>query len=266
VTTPFCPACGEREIHKHDLSLHGLLLKLSEMFTHVDGRVIGSFRALLVRPGSLTAAFHKGQRKPFIGPFQIFLIANVVFFAVQSVSNMKIFSNSLDFRLHGQLGSEFAQTLVDEHLAAIGLSFAEYAPVFDNAIATNAKSLIGLMVPVLALILPVVFLRPARPLVVHVVFALHFYAFVLLLFCVPLAAMSFDSAMGGTGVMSQWTDDVTSIGLLAICAAYLYVAIGPTYGARGVLRAAQAALLTIAAVLVFFAYRFVLLPITLYTT
>ena len=38
------------------------------------------------------------------------------------------------------------------------------------------------------------------------------------------------------------------------------------YGARGIWRVLQAMVLTVAAVFAFFAYRFVLLPITLYTT
>jgi len=228
--------------------------------------MIGSFRALLTRPGKLTSAFLNGQRKPYIGPLQIFVLANLLFFAVQSVSNTKIFSSTLDFRLHGQLWSEVGQSLVDQRLAAAGLTIAQYAPVFDEAIATYAKSLIGLMVPLLALVLPVVFLRAARPLAVHMVFALHFYAFVLLLFCLPLAAMTIDSALGGSGTMSQRTDDGVSIALLVICGLYLYAAIGPAYGARGVLRAVQALVLAVAATFVFFIYRFALLPITLYTT
>jgi hypothetical protein len=266
VVTAFCPGCGERPAHKREFTLLGLLEQGARIFTHIDGRLIGSFRLLLGHPGILTAAFLHGQRKPYIGPFQIFLIANVVFFAVQSFSNMKIFSNSLDFRLHGQLWSDFGQTLVANHLATTGRSFEQYAPVFDQAIGVNAKSLIGLMVPVLALCPPLVFWRSRRPLAVHVVFALHFYAFLLMLFCGPLAAMSLDALFGGDGIMSQRTDDITSLTLWAACAAYLYFAIGPVYGARGGLRLLQTLVLAVAATFIFFLYRFALLPITLYTT
>lgn len=266
LATVFCSGCGERQLAPHDLTLRGLALLVYKAFSPVDGRVMRSFQRLLAAPGTLTAAFQQGLRKPYIGPFQIFLVANVVFFAVQSFSTMRIFTASLDFRLHGQLWSDFGQTLVDQRLAATGRTFAQYAPVFDQAVAVNAKSLIGLMVPPFALLLPLVFWRRGSPLVVHMVFSLHFYAFLLVLMCVPLAGMWLSAMVGGAAVMPQRVDDAMSVALVLSCGAYLFVAIGPVYGAGRVTRAIQALLLTFAVVGIFLIYRFALLPITLYTT
>ena len=54
--------------------------------------------------------------------------------------------------------------------------------------------------------------------------------------------------------------------LLSACATYRYLAVKRVYGAAGATRIVQTALVTVALIGVFFAYRFVLLPITLYTT
>lgn len=246
--------------------MRGLFKQLVEVLSNVDSRVLRSFRCLILHPGSLTQAFLNGQRKPYIGAFQLFILTNLLFFAVQSFSDMKIFSNSLTFRLHGQLWSDYGQQMVDQRLAATGRTFAQYAPVFDQAVAVNAKSLIGLMVPAFALFAPLMFMRDRWPIAQHIVFALHFYAFLLLLFCAPLTAMVIDRALGGDGVLSQRNDDLVSILILIASVTYLYLAIGPAYGARGWPRALQAAALAAAAVWIFFGYRFALLPITLYTT
>jgi hypothetical protein len=264
----FCAACGEKPIAPRDLSFHGILAMTFHAFSPVDGKVVRSFRELLARPGGLTEAFHKGLRQPFLGPFQIFILTNVLFFFLQSFSEMRIFTNTLEHRLTiGEMEGDFGfAAFVDARLAATGRTFEQYAPVFDHAVAANAKSLIGLMVPVFAMFLPLVFWRNVRPLAVHVVFSLHFYAFFLLLLCVPLVVMMGEKALGGDGLMTQLVDDMTSILLVVSTVIYLFAAIGPAYGACGTVRIAQACALTCLVAGIFLVYRMALLPITLYTT
>jgi hypothetical protein len=265
--TAFCDTCGERPIQPRDLTLRGLLTMLYRAFSPVDGRLLRSFVALLRHPGRLTVAFQKGQRKPYVGPFQLFIIANVFFFAVQSAGSMRIFTQPLAQRVDAEeLWGPFSKALTDAHLAETGRTFAQYAPLFDQAVSVNAKSFIGLMVPPFALLLALVFARRSQPLAVNIMFSLHFYAFLLLLFCVPLAVMEASALLGGPAVAPPMVDDVMSTVLLLSCALYIYTAIGPVYGARGVLRVLQAMILAIAVAGIFLIYRVTLLPVTLYTT
>ncbi len=262
--TPFCAACGEAPIKPRDLSLPGLVEMVYTAFSPVDGKVLRSFRKLLTHPGGLTRAFQDGLRKPYIGPLQIFLLANVLFFAVQSFTDFKVFTATLEARLlPTQMLSDLSQALLDARLHATGRSFAQYAPVFDQAVAVNAKSLIGLMVPFLAVLPPFVFWRAAKPLAVHVVFSLHFYAFLTCMFCLPLAGVIFARRLGFSGPVPQSVDNSMAISMVMASAVYFYMAAATVYGARGT---AQTMVLTFGAVAIFFAYRFVLLPITLYTT
>ena len=146
LTTPFCPGCGERPIGAIDLSLKGIAAQLMKTIAGVDGRVLRSVRALLLQPGSLTLAYGEGRRKPFIGPFQLFLLANVVFFAVQSLTHTRVFSSSLDSHLHHQDWSVLAQELVGDHLAAANTTLDRFTPLFDRAVVLHAKSLVIAMV------------------------------------------------------------------------------------------------------------------------
>ena len=265
VATPFCPVCGERELQARDLSLRGILDQVIRSFG-VDGRAMRSFRCLLTRPGALTAAYRSGQRKPYLGPLSLFLIANLLFFAVQSVSDVKVFSTSLDMHLHDQAWSGAAQQLVTRRLVTSGRTLERYTPVFNQAVRGHAKSLIGLMVLPFALLPALLFRAAGRPFALHVVFSLHFHAFLLLLLCVPLLAVAVNGWLGGAHIPSPRVDDALSILLLSISAIYLHIAVGIVYGARGVLRMVKVLGLTVALAGIFLAYRFVLLPITLYTT
>ena len=97
-------------------------------------------------------------------------------------------------------------------------------------------------------------------------FSLHLYVFVLLLFCLALTVVGADTWFGGAGLDSPDFDHTLSVILLLACAAYLYKAIGTVYGTRGARRILKVVILTVALAGIVLAYRFVLLPITLYST
>ncbi len=264
VATPFCPQCGERPLAPRDLTLRGLLAQLFHAFSNIDGRLIGSLRCLVNRPGELTVAYVQGRRMPYIGPFQLFLIANVLFFAVQSLTGVNVIGVTLDSHLHGQDWSEAAQELVAHRLDSLQTTLDRYAPVFDQAVVLNAKALIILMVFPFALLLPLVFYGTRRSFVAHATFSLHFYAFLLLLFCVSLAVTAVDVMLGGAGLASPRMDNILSVLNFAAAAIYLHIAIGKVYGARGAPRGIRALALTMGAAAILLGYRFLVFLITLY--
>jgi hypothetical protein len=264
--SPFCPGCGERPVQPFDLSLKGLLAQAAKVIGGIDGRVVRSVRALVARPGSLTQAYVEGRRKPFVGPFQLFLLANLAFFTAQSLSRTKIFSSSLDSHLHRQDWSGLAQGMVARRLAAAGTTLEQYAPIFDHAVVLNAKSLVVLMVLPFALLLPLVFLRSRRGFTVHVVFALHLYAFLLLLFCVSLAISTVDAHTGGAGLQSARIDNILTAMNLGACAIWAWFAAGRVYGGSAAARGVQSLVIAAAVLAIMLGYRFVVFAITLHTT
>ena len=266
VSTPFCPGCGESFPRARDLTLRGLCESLFRAFINVDSRLVRSFRYLLVCPGLLTVAYVQGRRRPFIEPFQLFLIVNVLFFAVQSRTNTNIVSSQLDSHLHNQDWSALAQRLVSSRLETLNTTLDVFAPVFNRAVVLHAKSFIILMALPFALLLPLVFYRSRQPFVAHVVFSLHLYTFLLLLFCVSLAIAALDVTLGGIGLNSSRLDRILSTINLAACATYLYQAAGTVYSASGAIRAIKALVLALVVAGILLGYRFVLFVVTLYTT
>ncbi len=265
VDTPFCPSCGERPVRPLDLSAKGIAAQVLKTVGGLDGRVLRSVRELLMRPGALTLAYQQGRRKPLIGPFQLFLLANVVFFLAQSLTHTRIFSSPLDSHLHQQDWSAFAQQLVAQRLAATHGTLERLTPLFDQAVVLNAKSLVVLMVLPFALLLPLFFRARGRPFAVNAVFSLHLYAFLLLLFCAALGVVAVDRWLGGVGLDAAWMDNtLTAVNMLA-CVAYLFVATGRVYGGGAVSRLIKALLLSAAVGAIVLGYRFVVFVITLYT-
>jgi hypothetical protein len=117
-----------------------------------------------------------------------------------------------------------------------------------------------------ALLLPLVFLRSGRPFWTHVVFSLHLYAFLLLLFCLALGAAAVDVLFGGGGLASPAMDNVLTVLILASAALYLHAASAPVYGVDGWGRLVRALVLAIAVGVIIVGYRFAVFLVTLYTT
>jgi hypothetical protein len=265
-TSTYCPACGEEPLRDRDLSVADLAAQLGRTVSDLDGKLVRTLRALLTRPGSLSEAHVLGIRRPYVGPFKLFLLANALFFAIQSLTHINVLSSTLHSHLHEQDWSPTAQALVAARLEEKGRTLAAYAPTFDHAVLFNAKTLIILMALLFLPFLPVVFHRARRTVGAHFVFALHLYAFILVLMCVSLLIAEADLLAGGEGLASHSVDLALSLFNIACVAIYLYFSTGAFYGARGPVRVAGAAGLAFATGAILVLYRFLIFLVTLYTS
>jgi Protein of unknown function (DUF3667) len=218
---PYCAACGEPRLEPGDLTLRHFLAHALESFIHVDGKIFRTVRTLLVQPGRLTADFCAGRRKPYVGPLQLFLATNLVFFLGHSFLHVAAFTTPLRFHSNSPY-AWLVRPMIDHRIAALGIAPVDYADRFDQAADTAAHSLVLALVPIFALGVAACYSRRGRPFLQHLVFALHFCTF-LMLALMLLGGMRY--ALGG--VRETWWD-LTAI--LAACSAYLGVAARVTYG------------------------------------
>jgi hypothetical protein len=266
VATHFCGNCGERPIPPHDLSFAGVAGKVLHAATSIDGQLLTTLKMLVARPGFLTAAHVVGRRMPFLAPLKVFLFANAVFFAIQSLTGVNVFSSTLESHMQHQDWSELARSLVDRHLRTKNTTLNAYSPLFDRSVILYAKSLVILMVLPFSALLPIWFWNARKPFMTHLTFGLHLYAFLLLLFCAAIMFAKLQQNMGGGGLESPSVDLTLSLINLLACGTYVYIASGVVYDARGWTRWLRAAALALTAGAIVVGYRFLLLLITLTMT
>jgi hypothetical protein len=262
----FCPRCGEQRLRPDDLSMRDLATQFVKDTSSVDGKLMRSWRSLLTRPGHLTAAHISGERRRYITPLALFFIGNAIFVGVQSLTGINVLSSPLASHLNSQDWSAFAQDLVRDRLADRHLTLDAYSPVFDRSVIFNAKALILLMALFFAPLPAVIFQNRHRPAGVHFVFALHLYAFVLMLLSVSVLIAEVDALLGGGGLRSSAVDKSLSLLNVVVCGVYLYLATGKVYRTSGWAKFFATLFLTAAVALLFVGYRFAIFLITFYTT
>jgi hypothetical protein len=262
----FCPQCGEERLRPNDLSIRDLSRQIVKDVSSIDGKLVRSWRMLLTRPGQLTAAHIIGERRRYITPLALFFIANAAFVSVQALTGTNILSTPLDAHLHGQDWSALVQSLVGDRLASRSLTLDAYAPVFDRSAQFNAKALIILMALAFSPLPALVFRDRHRPAGAHIVFALHLYAFILVLLSAAVLLAQLDVLIGGLGLRSGVIDKLLSVFNLLACGGHIYLAVPRIYAASGARRLVATVVLTCAVALLFVGYRFAIFLITFYMT
>ena len=264
----WCPACGEKRLAAGDQSLRGFAREALETLTNLDSTFVRTYRALAARPGLLTREYLAGRRTRWLRPLQVFVFSNVLFFFAQPLAGFDTLTTPLRVHLYGLPYSGFARRVVEREVAARGVTLREYELLFDATLQAHARTLVLAMVPLLALLGWLLHVRSRPRPLPHVVFALHFYAFLMpLLLAVWLGLGMVVRALRAVGAPAAWlgTDAGITLLLLALCAVYLALALRTAFGASRATAAAKGMVLGLGVLVALQAYRFILFVATVWT-
>jgi hypothetical protein len=262
----YCPACGEAAGH-HDYSLKHFAEEALEAIAHVDGRVFSTFRSLIVRPGLLASNFLAGRRKSQMGPVQLFVVCNVIYFLLQPLTVFSPFTSTLGIQTTERPWHRLASAMVASRVAARQVTTAEYAREFDEAAHLQGKSLVFLMVPLFAIGAWALYGQSRRFYAEHLVFAFYVFAFLMLWMGISTLALTKPVLFG---VRRGWSDgaiELTASTMITLpFVLYLFAAARRTYAESNGRTAWKTLVLSGWAVAVLTAYRFVLFFTSFYAT
>jgi hypothetical protein len=264
----FCGECGEEQVHARDLSLRHFVREAAASVTDLDSSLLRSLASLVARPGLLTCEYVRGSRRRFLPPLKLFVVCNVVFFFLESLTHSSVLTTPLNVYLRFAPFRDAVTPMVAARLAQRHLSAAQYGAVFDPMVRAQAKTLVIVMAPLLALVVQALFVRSRRFFVEHLVFAVHFYAFFLLLLALVGALLS--SVYGALKVLGAAPpapgDSALGAFLMIACTAYLYASVRRVYGDGRLSAAAKCLVMACGIFAVLQAYRFVLFYTTFLAT
>jgi thiamine biosynthesis protein ThiS len=262
VSGKFCPDCGEKKFGAADLSMRHFFHHALEDFFHFDSKLFGSFRLLFTRPGFLTAEYLRGCRKPYLHPFQLFFLANLIYFLLLPYTGWTGLRTPLYVHMHMMSYSKFVAPLVAQKIAARGISLEQFSHSFDHGVDVQARSLVVLMVPLFALVLAVLQWRKKQFFGQHLVFSLHFTAFWLVALFILFyggTALVFKFALRHGVILPFLNSDNALFPVsLLIMLVYAYLALRAVYGDSIFVSLAKAAVLTASFHYVLDIYRFIL--------
>ena len=271
----FCSRCGEKRRNDHDFSFRHVLEEAAEAFFHIDSKILVTLKILITTPGKLTADFFLGRRKPYMSPLQTFFVCNLLFFVLQPLTGLERLAPPLRVFESDDFIGKTATRLVDRRLAREHLSrtnpeqFQEFTERFDRLAHLQAKSLILVLAPMLAVVLAILNFGRKRYFSEHIIFSLHAYAWWLLWLLanlVILALVVVLPLLAGRHINLNYFDYAATSLEFGGLGAYLFFAGRRFYQDKMIPAVAKAVVLTLCAYQLFHLYRLMLFFTVLYST
>lgn len=190
----YCPSCGQKDLDL-ERPVFRLLGELLQETFDMDGRAARTLRALLFRPGVLTASFVAGQRRRYTPPVRLYLFVSVTFFL-----------------LIPWLASRGVLLELAQDLEADAAGQARF-------LGEELPRLMFLLLPVFGLILKLAFWQ--RLYFDHLIFSLHFHsaAYITLALMMPMERVA----------GQHWLPLVAQLLLLVYLLAHLAIALRRVY-------------------------------------
>lgn len=287
----YCHQCGERIVDPQDYTVRHFAEQAFEAVTQLDGKLWRTFRALLRRPGMLTAQYLRGRRNMYMKPFTVFLLVNVVFLlATRTHALTKPFSSNLSQvfapsveQLHKRVlpGSDprqFAEAVEvyqrgrpapDRVVTPALAALVSFGRELDARSAELSRSLVMVLIPMLAGLIMLLHFRPGRnqPFAKHLVLATHLLA-AFLLFMLALEWLVLlvivGSQLAGQPALAARLDRLPDLLPVLVMFAYAYTAFRDVHGSGRLPALLRAGALAALLIVPFKVYRGLLFLVTFY--
>lgn len=175
----YCNLCGEKVIEPYERSLREFLDSLLNAFTFLDGKFWRSFKLLILKPGQLARNIADGRRVPYMKMISLFFVANFFYFLfpVFDTYNSSLYTQINALGAH----SIQAKAMVKERIEKEKIKIEDFQDDYQNQSTNLSKLFIVVLVVVLTLFFMVVNYSKQHYFFDHLLVALEFYSFQLLI-------------------------------------------------------------------------------------
>src|SRR5262245_35260815 len=176
LTHEYCSVCGQRRIRPDDLSARRFVRELFDELAdlQVKFKTVRTLRGLLT-PGWLTAEYLSGRRQAYLTPFKVYLVCAAIFFLSAPLAGFTL-ASLIESDRSGTVGRLVAARSADDDPGR---------PLFNARFDVRVQSVytiaVGIEAILLAVLLHLLFRKQHRPYGAHLIFALHYVAFMYLL-------------------------------------------------------------------------------------
>jgi hypothetical protein len=172
----YCYTCGQKKYDPKDRTVSSFARNFFEESFSFDSKFFKSLKYLLFKPGFLTVEYFSGRVNSYITPLKMYLFVSVVSFFIGSlISPDNLRSLSEDFGL---------EQTVNNYISAKNVSYEVFEVKFDTELQAKVPLYFLGLVIAFSLPLKLVYLPARRLYAEHLVFALHFFSFILLMITV----------------------------------------------------------------------------------
>jgi hypothetical protein len=245
---PYCASCGQRhEPHIH--SVPHFVAEAAETLTHADSRLWRTLGHLLTRPGRLTREFLAGRRARYLPPFRLYVVVSLLYFVLIAVlpdAPAPVRFNLGDAPVAETANGEAAtaeaaagdnctgieydgpgDTWLEPALkSACDKATADGGAGLTSAFMANVPRALFVFLPLIAAVALLLYWRPRRHYVEHLLFFLHNHSAVFVVLGLHALVSALTGAIPGASVV----DTPLAFAVAGYLLWYPYRALRSVYG------------------------------------
>lgn len=265
----YCFKCGEKKLKREDQTVKKFFEQGIEVIVHYDSKVLKSIYLLVTKPGFLAVEYLRGRRVPYSKPSQLFIILNVIYFL--SYIGFDTFTTPLYDHMNKTVYNSFASKMVNHKISNENITLKDYDEKFYTTISFQSRTLIFIMILLLALCFHLLYLRQGAYFYDNLVFSTYFFSFILLYLTTVLNILDFLFSMlfryDFNFDTDFWSSDPLSFVIFTISMfIYLYIALKRVYKQPVLLTTVKTALSIAGLYITIEIYRLILFFTVFYTT
>jgi hypothetical protein len=230
----YCYNCGEKVVEDKDFLLKTLFQQFVDGFSNFDAKFVKSFYYLLLKPGQLSLNYVNGLRVPFMKPFQLFIVVNILFFFF--LGDADIFRIPAKWYFSNEINVE---SKLNE---AISLDLLKQK--YESESLTNSKLFIFILLPFFSLVFWLMNWNKKINYGKHFIFAIHYLSF-FMLFSVSLVITPKDI----------WTPKAIQIVIFTVNFIYLFFAMRNFYKDNIIITTFKTLICVMLCFILIFSYR-----------
>lgn len=169
----FCSNCGQKRFVDYSKTVKGFLLNFASEFFNFDARFFRTLKYLLTRPGMLTHEFMEGRIERYVHPIKLYLFVSLVVFVTGSFLETDYFKTFTE-------KDSFYKPYIESAIQSDQISRDVYREKFNYNLEGKLPLYTIIMLVLFSLPLKLMYLPSKRRYTEHLVFAIHFFTFVLL--------------------------------------------------------------------------------------
>ena len=182
----YCPNCGQQNA-SHNHGLGQFLHEFMDEFLHLDSKIVRTLIPLFRKPGFLTQEWTAGKRMRYITPLKLYVTFSAFCFLAMSFRGTmyKVAKSDFNISIDATKSEKADLPGVESSLDTlfkkkIGKPDKESIAAIKDKFIARLPTTNFLLMPVVAGIFALLYIRQKRFYVEHLVFTLHYYSFIFL--------------------------------------------------------------------------------------
>jgi len=174
----YCEKCGQKKVKLEDKTVKAFVLHFVEEFFTFDSKFLRTVKYLFLKPGYLTLEYISGRFVRYVTPIKLYLFTSLISIFILISLDPDQYTSLME----PENKDDFIQETINTIKETKNVTETEFKDNFNQFVNNNTSISLFFVMLAFSIILKVTYFNKHIYYVEHLVFTLHFFSMVLIMF------------------------------------------------------------------------------------